>query len=83
MSRFPGQKGGSHQLAYEHTPERTEAVALYGTPDEIMEKLERLRAAGVAYVLGSFGGSSRESLRRFAREVVPAFTTPALSVPAR
>ena len=50
-----------------------EAVALYGTPDEIMEKLEALRAAGVAYVLGSFGGSSRENIRRFAREVVPAF----------
>ena len=74
VSRFPGQKGGAHQLAYEHTPERTEAVALYGTPDEIMEKLERLRAAGVAYVLGSFGGSSRESLRRFAKEIAPAFT---------
>jgi alkanesulfonate monooxygenase SsuD/methylene tetrahydromethanopterin reductase-like flavin-dependent oxidoreductase (luciferase family) len=73
VSRFPGQKGGSHQLAYEHTPERTEAVALYGTPGEIMEKLEALRSAGVAYVLGSFGGGSRESLRRFAREVVPAF----------
>ena len=82
VSRFPGQKGGSHQLAYEHTPERTEAVALYGTPDEIMEKLERLRAAGVAYVLGSFGGSSRESLRRFAREVAPAFSRaePAITI---
>jgi hypothetical protein len=38
-----------------------------------MEKIEVLRAVGVQYVLASFGASSRESLRRFAREVAPAF----------
>jgi alkanesulfonate monooxygenase SsuD/methylene tetrahydromethanopterin reductase-like flavin-dependent oxidoreductase (luciferase family) len=46
--------------------------ALYGTPDEIMDKLERLRAGGVEYVIINFGGS-RENIRRFAREVMPAF----------
>lgn len=73
VSRVPGQPGGSHILSYDHTPARTEAVTLYGTPDEIMEKLESLRAAGVTYVLANIGGGSRESLRRFAREIVPAF----------
>jgi len=73
VSRTPGKQGGSHMLAYEHTPASTEAVALYGTPDEIVEKIEALRAAGVDYILGNFSGSSRESMRRFAREVVPAF----------
>ena len=73
VARDPSRPGGSHQLAYQHTPEATEAVALYGSPDEVMEKIEALRAVGVHYVLASFGASSRESLRRFAREVVPAF----------
>jgi alkanesulfonate monooxygenase SsuD/methylene tetrahydromethanopterin reductase-like flavin-dependent oxidoreductase (luciferase family) len=55
-----------------------EASAMYGTPDHISERLERLRAAGVGYVLINGGGSGggargRQSLRRFAREVLPAF----------
>src|SRR6185295_1818739 len=73
VAHNPSRPGGSHQLAYEHTPEATAAVALYGSPDEVMERLEALRAAGAYYILGSFGASSRESLRRFAREVMPAF----------
>ena len=52
--------------------------AMYGTPDQIAEKLEELRAAGVGYVLVNGGGSGggqrgRDSLRRFAREVMPHF----------
>lgn len=74
VSRTPGQQGGSHVLSYTHTPESTEGVALYGTPDEIAGKLEALKAAGVQYVLANIGGGSRESLRRFAREVMPAFS---------
>jgi alkanesulfonate monooxygenase SsuD/methylene tetrahydromethanopterin reductase-like flavin-dependent oxidoreductase (luciferase family) len=73
VSRVPGRPGGSHVLAYEHTAATREAVALYGAPDEIAKKLEALRAAGVTYILASFAGS-RESLRRFAREIVPAFS---------
>ena len=72
VSRAPGRPGGSHILAYEHDDAGNHA-ALYGTPDEIVNKLEALRKAGVAYVLCNFGGGSRESLRRFAREIVPAF----------
>ncbi len=74
VARTPGQAGGSHVLSYTHTPESTEGVALYGTPDEIADKIEALRAAGVYYVLANIGGGSRESLRRFAREVMPAFS---------
>ena len=47
--------------------------ALFGTPDEIMRKLEKLRAGGVEYVIINFGGS-RENIRRFAREIMPAFS---------
>jgi alkanesulfonate monooxygenase SsuD/methylene tetrahydromethanopterin reductase-like flavin-dependent oxidoreductase (luciferase family) len=49
-----------------------EAGALYGTPDEIAAKLEALREVGAQYVLlNSQGGLP--TLRRFARELMPAF----------
>ncbi len=52
--------------------------AIYGTPDEIARKLGDLQAAGAGYLLmngGGSGGGQRglRSLRRFAREVMPAF----------
>jgi len=52
--------------------------AMYGTPDHIAERLDELRRAGVGYVLVNGGGSGggergRQSLRRFAREVMPSF----------
>jgi alkanesulfonate monooxygenase SsuD/methylene tetrahydromethanopterin reductase-like flavin-dependent oxidoreductase (luciferase family) len=55
-----------------------EISAMYGTPDEIAKRLDELRKAGVGYVLINGGGSGggargRQSLRRFAREVMPAF----------
>ncbi len=55
-----------------------EISAMYGSPGEISEKLAALSEAGVGYVLLNGGGSGggargRESLRRFAREVMPAF----------
>jgi alkanesulfonate monooxygenase SsuD/methylene tetrahydromethanopterin reductase-like flavin-dependent oxidoreductase (luciferase family) len=57
------------------------ASALYGTPDEIAAKLEILREAGAEYVLlNSAGGAA--SLRRFAREIRPAFADVASLQPA-
>src|SRR3989454_9413433 len=55
-----------------------EASAMYGTPDGIAKILDELRNVGVGYVLINGGGSGggargRESLRRFAREVMPMF----------
>jgi alkanesulfonate monooxygenase SsuD/methylene tetrahydromethanopterin reductase-like flavin-dependent oxidoreductase (luciferase family) len=50
--------------------------AIYGTPDEIARKLEALRDAGAGYLLINGGGErGRQSLRRFAKEVMPAFAT--------
>ena len=60
-----------------------ERSAMYGSPDEIAQQLDALRAAGAGYILINGGGSGggargRESLRRFARDVMPLFlaTTP-------
>ena len=55
-----------------------EISAMYGSPDEIAGKLDALRQADVGYVLINGGGSGggargRQSLRRFAREIMPAF----------
>jgi alkanesulfonate monooxygenase SsuD/methylene tetrahydromethanopterin reductase-like flavin-dependent oxidoreductase (luciferase family) len=75
MEKLAQRPDGNNQasiMSYADTLEAAEAGALYGTPDEIAAKLERLRAAGAAYVLlNSTGGL--QTLRRFAVEVRPAF----------
>jgi alkanesulfonate monooxygenase SsuD/methylene tetrahydromethanopterin reductase-like flavin-dependent oxidoreductase (luciferase family) len=55
-----------------------ERSAMYGSPDEIAQRLEALCDAGVGYVLLNGGGSGggargRASLRRFAHDVMPLF----------
>lgn len=72
VARAPGQERGSHILAYAHDKPPSDANTLIGTPDEIAERLTAMRKAGVDYVILSCGGS-RDSLRRFAHEIMPAF----------
>jgi alkanesulfonate monooxygenase SsuD/methylene tetrahydromethanopterin reductase-like flavin-dependent oxidoreductase (luciferase family) len=72
VSRDPSAKTGSHVLAYADKAGATEEYALYGTPDEIADMLEALRGAGVVYVLLTIAGGV-DQLRRFAREIMPAF----------
>jgi alkanesulfonate monooxygenase SsuD/methylene tetrahydromethanopterin reductase-like flavin-dependent oxidoreductase (luciferase family) len=50
-------------------------TAIFGTPDQIARKLEVLQKGGVEYVIVNFGGS-RANIRRFAREIMPAFADP-------
>ena len=76
VAQAPGTRGGSHVLAYKDSATGNEAAALYGSPDDIARKLEALRKAGVHYVLGAMSGGSRETLRLFAKEIVPAFAGP-------
>jgi alkanesulfonate monooxygenase SsuD/methylene tetrahydromethanopterin reductase-like flavin-dependent oxidoreductase (luciferase family) len=73
VARAPDQKGGSHILSYAGAKD-TGRNALYGTPDEIFDKIQALQAVGVEYILVSIGGGARESLRRFAREIMPELT---------
>ncbi len=68
-----GSKSKASIMAYSDTREASEESALYGTPDEIAQKLEKLRRLGVEYVLLNGGGPTHDSLRRFARELMPAF----------
>jgi alkanesulfonate monooxygenase SsuD/methylene tetrahydromethanopterin reductase-like flavin-dependent oxidoreductase (luciferase family) len=72
VARSPERAGGSHILAYSHSLAAAEAASLVGTPDEIAEKLDKLRALGVEYLILSMNGA-RDSLRRFARDIMPAF----------
>jgi alkanesulfonate monooxygenase SsuD/methylene tetrahydromethanopterin reductase-like flavin-dependent oxidoreductase (luciferase family) len=72
VSRAPDAKGGSHVLAYADKAGATEENAMFGTPDEIAAMLEALQAAGVGYTLFTVSGGN-EQLRRFARDIMPAF----------
>ena len=73
LSQHPDRRNQSHITAYAGA---TEASALYGTPDRIVAELEALRAVGVQHVLLHGGESTRQSIRRFAAEIMPAFTGP-------
>jgi alkanesulfonate monooxygenase SsuD/methylene tetrahydromethanopterin reductase-like flavin-dependent oxidoreductase (luciferase family) len=69
-------KPGSHVLAYADKAGGTEAYALFGTPDQIHAMFEELQRAGAHYVLLTFAGGMAQ-LQRFAREIMPAFSSPA------
>ncbi len=74
LSRVRG--GGGHEstmLQYNDTRLATEEGALIGPPEEIIERLHRLRGHGVDYVLLIDVTGSRESLRTFQREIMPEF----------
>lgn len=79
ISQRPDGNNAASIMAFSDTREANEEATLYGTPDEICRKIERLQAAGVEYLLLNGGGTSRENLRRFAREVMPHFRTEAPS----
>ena len=76
ISSAPGVKNTASIMTYSDTREASEESALYGNPDEIAVKLGNLRKLGVEYVLlngGGLIGHASDSLRRFAREVMPHF----------
>ena len=81
VSRAPAKSGGSHVLAYADKAGGTEENALFGTPDEICAGLAALRDAGVHYVLFTIAGG-REQMRRFARDIMPAFAGAAAATAA-
>jgi alkanesulfonate monooxygenase SsuD/methylene tetrahydromethanopterin reductase-like flavin-dependent oxidoreductase (luciferase family) len=74
LARRPDRETRERYLLDDEKAARRESAksALFGSPDEIAEKLEALRRGGVEYVIINFGGS-RDNIRRFAREIMPAF----------
>jgi alkanesulfonate monooxygenase SsuD/methylene tetrahydromethanopterin reductase-like flavin-dependent oxidoreductase (luciferase family) len=74
ISQRPDGKNTASIMAFSDTREASEESALFGSPDEIAVKLEKLQELGVEYVLLNGGGPARDNLRRFAREVMPAFS---------
>lgn len=52
----------------------TEAGGIIGDADECIERLERLQDAGVEYVLLNETDNTPDTLRRFAREIMPHFS---------
>ena len=86
LARDPDRSGPQMGLTaaipstYADTRLVTEKAALIGTPEEIVERLRRLQAAGAEYVLLIDLGWSRAALRRFASEIMPEFIgTPKLA----
>jgi alkanesulfonate monooxygenase SsuD/methylene tetrahydromethanopterin reductase-like flavin-dependent oxidoreductase (luciferase family) len=73
ISQRPDGNNTASIMAFSDTREASEESALYGTPDEICRKIERLQAQGVQYILLNGGGTSRQNLQRFAKEVMPHF----------
>jgi alkanesulfonate monooxygenase SsuD/methylene tetrahydromethanopterin reductase-like flavin-dependent oxidoreductase (luciferase family) len=76
LAQSPAGDNKSSMVSFADTREASEQSALYGTPDEIAVKLETLRRAGIAHVLLN-GPGLKDQLRRFARDVMPAFADPA------
>lgn len=72
-SRGPDGSRRSHIMAYAEEAGATEAHALFGPPEEILAGLQALQAVGVRYVLMSRGDATRQSMQRFASEVMPTF----------
>ncbi len=77
VSQTPDNNNKASIMAFSDTREANEEATLFGTPDEICRKIERLRSQGVEYILLNGGGTSRVNLRRFATEVMPHFRTEA------
>ena len=69
----PGEKSKASLLSFDQTLDAAAESALYGTPDEIACKLEGLRSVGIEHILLNGPTGSRENLRAFARDVMPAF----------
>jgi alkanesulfonate monooxygenase SsuD/methylene tetrahydromethanopterin reductase-like flavin-dependent oxidoreductase (luciferase family) len=75
ISQRPDGNNNASIMAFSDTREANEEATLYGTPDEICRKIEKLQAQGVEYLLLNGGGTSRQNLRRFAQEIMPHFRT--------
>jgi alkanesulfonate monooxygenase SsuD/methylene tetrahydromethanopterin reductase-like flavin-dependent oxidoreductase (luciferase family) len=72
LARGPGAER-YHHIKDDPDAFELDDAPLLGTPEEIIARLKRLEAGGVANVLFAAPGASVAGLRTFAEEVMPAF----------
>src|SRR6202163_1856378 len=72
LAQSPTGDNKSSMMSFADTREASEQSALFGTPDELAGKLTALQDAGISNILLN-GPGSRDQLRRFARDGIPAF----------
>jgi len=73
MNQYGRSRDGRHKssmVSDDDLRKASEESALVGTPDDIVARLSRMRAEGVEYVL--LTNASKEGLRAFADEIMPA-----------
>jgi alkanesulfonate monooxygenase SsuD/methylene tetrahydromethanopterin reductase-like flavin-dependent oxidoreductase (luciferase family) len=75
VSKASNQSGGSHILSCARSGAPDVSGTLIGTTEEIYDKLVALNEAGAEYVILSVLGGSRDTLRRFANEIIPEFNS--------
>lgn len=73
LARGPGAERYQTISSHADPSLASEESALLGTPDEIVRRLEKLKAGGVDYVLLVDPTGSKDSLRFFAEEIMPTF----------
>jgi alkanesulfonate monooxygenase SsuD/methylene tetrahydromethanopterin reductase-like flavin-dependent oxidoreductase (luciferase family) len=73
LAQNPDGTNKATMMSYDDSTQTTAEAAFFGTIDEIAEKVDRFRQAGVKYMLFSDGGSGIEGLRTFSKEIIPAF----------
>ena len=84
ISELARKPGGFSPQSFADADIAADDAALIGTPEEIGERLQRLAAGGVEYVLLTNASSTHESLATFADKIMPYIdATPAPSKPMR
>ena len=73
LARGPGAERYQNIGSHADPNLASEESALLGTPEEIVARLRKLEAGGVDYVLLVDPTGSKEALRTFAEEIMPAF----------
>ena len=73
LARGPGAERYQNIGSHADPNLASEESALLGTPEEIVARLRKLEAGGVDYVLLVDPTGSKDALRTFAEEIMPAF----------
>ena len=76
LAAAPGAVRSRSMLSFDYTLDAAEESAMYGTPDEIAAKLAGAARRRRRACAAQRRGAGVANLRRFAREVMPAFAGP-------